>query len=280
MDDELRITRLGWAGIQLECGGHSLVIDLFETSDAMAPFIDEVSGPLPPPGGPVDFALVTHLHADHTDARAIGRALKPAGLVLRPPPAPGDDLDRAATALAEAGLAELDVEIAVVENWQVQEIGPFTVTPVPAADGFGDPQVSWVVEAGGRRIFHGGDTVYHGAWWPIATRFKPFDAVFLPVNGAICDFPHRQPPSPFPACLTAEQAAVASSILGTSLAVPIHFDGIHVEGVYEQGEDPGPSFVNAATARGVETKVIEPGEVLEWPTSDPHRGDPYLRFGR
>ncbi|MBK5231637.1 MAG: MBL fold metallo-hydrolase [Thermoleophilia bacterium] len=264
MNDELQITRLGWAGIQLECDGHSLVIDLFETRDAMAPFIDEVTGPLPPPSGPIDLALVTHLHADHTDARAIGSALKPDGLVLRPAPAPGDDLDRAATVMAEAGLASLEAEVRVVGNWQTQKAGPFAVTPVPATDGFGDPQVSWVVEAGGRRIFHGGDTVFHGAWWPIASKFKPFDAVFLPVNGAICNFPHRQPPSPFPASLTPEGAAVAASILGTSLAVPIHFDGIHVEGLYEQGEDPGPSFVTAAAEREIDATILEPGQPIRW----------------
>lgn len=264
MDENLRITRLGWAGIQLECDGQLLVIDLFETSDAMAPFIDEVSGPLPSPSGPVDFALVTHLHAYHTDPRAIARALKPGGTVLRPESSPGDDLDRAATAMAENGLASIEAEVGVFENWQTTKLGPFTVTAVPAVDGFGDPQVSWVVEAGGRRIFHGGDTVFHGAWWPVATRFKPFDAVFLPVNGAICNFPHRQPPSPFPACLNPEQAAVAASILGTSLAVPIHFDGIQVEGVYEQGREPGRSFVDEASIREVEARIVEPGESLGW----------------
>jgi L-ascorbate metabolism protein UlaG (beta-lactamase superfamily) len=263
MKNELSIERLGWAGIQLTCDKHRLVIDLFETADAFKPFIDEVSGPLPSPTGPVDVALVTHLHADHTDPAAIGRALKKDGVVLRPAAAPGDDLDRAATALAEAGLASLEQAMTEVSPWDTHETGPFAITAVPAVDGFGDPQVSWVIEAGGRRIFHGGDTTFHGGFWPIASRFGPFDAAFLPINGAICDFPHRQPPSPDPVCLDPEQAALAADILGASVAIPIHYDGIHQPGLYEQAENPSGAFAEAASARGVDTLILEPGETLD-----------------
>lgn len=264
MKDELSIKRLGWAGIQLTCGEQRLVIDLFETADAMAPFIEEVSGPLPPPAGPVDVALVTHLHADHTDPAAIGRALKADGVVFRPAEAPGDDLDRVATVNAETGLASLDQEAIILAPWETRETGFFVITAVPSVDGFGDPQVSWVVEAGGQRIFHGGDTTFHGGLWPIASRFKPFDAAFLPINGAVCDFPHRQPPSPDPASLDPEQAALAADILGASVAVPIHYDGIYQPGIYEQVENPAGAFAEAASARGVATRILEPGEALDW----------------
>ena len=54
--------------------------------------------------------------------------------------------------------------------WETEEIGPFTITAVPAVDGFGDPQVSWVIAAAGRRILHAGDTLFHGSWWLIAGR--------------------------------------------------------------------------------------------------------------
>lgn len=265
MDDDLVVTRLGWAGVQLESGGSRLVIDLFEERHAFRPFFDEVRGPLPPPDGPVDFGLVTHLHADHTDPVALGRALAPGTKVFRPRPAPGDDLDRASTAVAEAGLASLEAEVVEVDNWDSHEAGPFTVTPVPAVDGFGDPQVSWVVEAAGRRVFHGGDTVFHGAWWPIASRFKPFDAVFLPVNGAVCNFPHRQPPSPFPVTLDPDRAAVAATMLGAEVAVPIHDEGIHEPGLYEPVAGAAEAFEKAAHERGVKTRLLAPGEKLAWP---------------
>ena len=75
MEEELEVRRLGWAGIQLTFDNHDLVIDLFEERNAFAPFIEEVTGELPPPSGPVDVALVPHLHADHTDPGATGRSL-------------------------------------------------------------------------------------------------------------------------------------------------------------------------------------------------------------
>jgi L-ascorbate metabolism protein UlaG (beta-lactamase superfamily) len=265
---ELQIRRLGWAGLELTCGGDTLVVDLFEERHSMAPLLEEVTGPLPPPSAPVDAALVTHLHADHADPAAIGRALAHDGPVLRPAPAEGRGLDRAATANAEAGLAEIEATVHTTAPWEGHSVGAFEVTAVPAVDGFGDPQVSWVIEAGGRRVLHAGDTLFHGAWWPIASRLGPFDAVFLPVNGAVCDFPHRQPASPFPACLDPLQAAVAAQMLQARLAVPIHYDAIQQPGVYEQVAEPAPAFVAAASERGTATQVLEPGAWLEW-THDP-----------
>ncbi len=264
MRDELLVRRLGWAGVELTFDEDTLVVDLFEDRYAMAPVIGEVTGPLPAPSTRAAGALVTHLHADHADAAAISRALTADGLVLRPEPAPGDDLDRAATAAAEAGLASTAATVRIVTAWESCSVGPFAVTAVPAVDGFGDPQVSWVIEAANRRVLHGGDTVFHGAWWSIASRFKPFDAVFLPVNGAVCDFPHRQPPSPLPATLDPFQAAVAAAVLGARVAVPIHYDAIHQPGVYEQASHPVQSFAAAAAERSVETRILEPGEWLGW----------------
>lgn len=92
-------------------------------------------------------------------------------------------------------------------------MGPFRVTAVPAIDGLGDPQLNWVVQADEQRAFHGGDTMFHGYWWLIARRFSPFDAVFLPANGAVVDAPHLQPPSPLPAAMTPRQEAVAAQLL-------------------------------------------------------------------
>lgn len=263
MEDRLVVRRLGWAGLELEAGERRLVIDLFEDHHAFDPFM-EVSGELPPPSGPVDVALVTHLHADHTDPGALARALTPTAKLYRPGPAPGDDLDRASTARAEAGLVAAEIDAVTIEPWQAFEEGPFTITAVPAVDGFGDPQVSWVVEAAGRRIFHGGDTVFHGAWWPIASRFKPFDAVFLPINGPVCDFPHRQPPSPFPVALDPERAAVAAEMLGAEIAVPIHYEGIEVPGIYEPVERPAETFEAAAAGRGVVNRLLAIGDELGW----------------
>ena len=263
-NQHLEIRRLGWAGVELTAEDGGLVIDLFEDASPLTPFIGEPHAPLPPASsGAADAALITHLHSDHADPAAIARALRPGGRVLRPEPGTGDDLERAGTAVAEAGLAEAGLEQVHMTAWSTLSAGPFEVTAVPAVDGLGDPQLSWVVEVAGVRLFHGGDTIFHGSWWSIARRCGPIDVAFLPVNGPVVDFPHRQPPHPLPVALDPVQAASAARVLGARLAVPIHYDTLDGPPVYAQVERPVEAFLAAAADQGVEAAVVEPGEAVE-----------------
>ena len=162
----MRLRRLGWAGVEIETAGGTLVIDPLENASPLAPHVGEAREPLPGPerAGSALLALVTHLHSDHADPATIAGALAPDGLLLRPAPMRGEGLEVAGTATSEAGIAERGIPTRTFEPWETDRIGPFEVTAVPAADGFGDPQISWVVAAEGRRVFHGGDTLFHG-WW-------------------------------------------------------------------------------------------------------------------
>lgn len=121
-----------------------------------------------------------------------------------------------------------------------RDLGPFRITAVPAVDGLGDPQLNWVVQADGQRVFHGGDTMFHGYWWLIARRFSPFEAVFLPANGAVVDAPHLQPPSPLPAAMDPRQAAAAAEILDARYAVPMHYEADQPDKIagYVEVSDP------------------------------------------
>ena len=258
------VRRLGWAGIELEAEGETLLVDLMEDASALEPFVGLPHGPLPPPSRAGAVAgLVTHLHADHCDAGALARALAAGAPVLRPEPADGGGLETAALAEAEQGLERHALPTRVVAPWEDVAVGPFTVTAVPAVDGFGDPQVSWAVEAGGCRILHAGDTLFHGWWWLARMRRGPFDAVFLPVNGAVVDLPHRQPPSPLGADMDPAQAAVAASILEPGLAVPIHYDTLDRPPTYTQVEDPAGRFLTACADAGVNARVLETGDSLD-----------------
>lgn len=262
----MRIRRLGWAGLELEAAGESVVIDLFQHNEPLEPYTGAVHEPLPPPqrAGEIATALVTHLHADHCDPGAIAAALRPGGLLLRPAPAPdGGIMENGALIYAEDGIAQHSLATQALEPWQSLTRGPFSFTAVPAVDGFGDPQVSWAVEAGGVRILHAGDTLFHGSWWLTKLRLGDFDAVFLPANGARVSLPHRQPPSPFPAAMTPEQAATAAAILGARLAVPIHYDAIDAPPLYEQVAQPAERFLAAAREAGVAARLLATGETLE-----------------
>jgi L-ascorbate metabolism protein UlaG (beta-lactamase superfamily) len=257
----MKITRLGWAGLELEAAGEIAVLDLFRNLGRLAGFVGAAHTALPGPSRPgaATLALVTHLHEDHADAEAIAAALAPGGILLRPAAAEGSFLEVAAVEPVEERLAALGVSQRSVEPWETVEAGPFRATAVPAVDGFGDPQVSWVVEAGGVRLLHAGDTLFHGSWWHIKLRTGPIDVAFLPVNGATVHLPHRRPASLLPAVMGPAEAAAAAAILEVRTAVPIHYDALHAPPVYAQVEDPAGRFAAEAARLGVATQLVEPG---------------------
>ncbi|MGA6162608.1 MBL fold metallo-hydrolase [Amycolatopsis magusensis] len=257
----MRVRRLGWAGLELEAGEGRLVIDYVRDLSPLFTGWKPGDG-LAVPGGTVTGALVTHLHRDHTDAAALAEVLVPGTPVLRPAPGHGDDVDNVTTLSAERELSSYRLAAEIVDAWDTREIGPFRVTAVPAVDGLGDPQLNWVVEAGGQRVFHGGDTMFHGFWWLIARRFSPFDAVFLPANGAVVDAPHLQPPSPLPAAMDPEQAAAAAEILDARYAVPMHYETEQPDKIagYVEVSDPEHEFRSHA---GHRAHVLPVGEWLD-----------------
>lgn len=239
----MRVRRLGWAGLEIEAGGERLLVDHVRDLSPLFTGWRDSEG-LAAPSGTAAAALLTHLHRDHTDASALAAALTPGAPVLRPAPGHGDDVDNVTTLPAERELARHRLATEVVDAWSAREVGPFRVTAVPAVDGLGDPQLNWVVEADGQRLFHGGDTMFHGYWWLVARRFGPFDAAFLPANGAVVDAPHLQPPSPLPAAMDPGQAAAAAEILDARHAVPMHYEAEQPDKVpgYVEVVDPEEEF--------------------------------------
>ncbi len=256
----MRIRRLGWAGLEIQANGTTAVIDLLEALGPMERFIGPPRGPLPGPTTPgsVSVALVTHMHGDHADPHALARALRPDGLVLRPAPAEDELMPFVGETFGELGL-----RTQIVAPWETVNAGPFEITAIPAADGFGDPQISWVVAAGDTRILHCGDTVFHGWWWLAKQRHGPFDAAFLPVNGPVVNLPTRQPHSTLPAAMDPCQAAEAAALLEPTVAIPIHYDTLENPPMYTQVSEPAEAFVAAARARGVQAQVAGAGQELD-----------------
>jgi L-ascorbate metabolism protein UlaG (beta-lactamase superfamily) len=260
----MKITRLGWAGLQLDAAGETAIVDLLQDASPMEKFMGPPHTALPAPTsrpGSASLALVTHLHDDHTDPAAIAAALAPGGILLRPAVAEGEFLETAAVAPNEVRLAELGIDQRIVAPWDTVQAGPFTVTAIPAVDGFGDPQVGYVIEAGGTRVLHHGDTLFHGSWWHVRMRLGAPDVAFLPTNGPLVSLPHRRPGSPVEAVMGPREAAAAAAILQAGLAIPIHYDTIHHPPVYAQTEDPAGAFLREAAALGVDARIVEPGQV-------------------
>lgn len=160
----MQVRRLGWAGVEVECDGETLLIDYVQDKAALALFLrspDEAFPESSRPGSAAG-ALLTHLHAGHADPDALAIALRVDAPVLRPEPASGNADDLVLTSLPEEKFLRHSLEVQIVPAWEQRTIGPFFVSSAPAVDGFGDPQISWIVECGGCRIFHAGDTLFHG----------------------------------------------------------------------------------------------------------------------
>ncbi len=241
---EVELTRLTWAGIKL----------VHEDSTV---FIDAVGRDLwggNPPGGdliPLEastgrrYALVTHVHNDHFDVDSLRVVLGERGYVI----CHEDD----ATYVASRGL-----RVIPAKYWTPIRRGGFLFTAVPAVDGMGDTQVSWVITVDELRLFHGGDTLWHGGLDLVGAQFGPFDLAFLPVNGARV---LRDPMPETPASLTPVQAIDAALMLRAETLIPIHY-GLDNPPYYREVADAIPSLLDGARRRGVSVNVLDPGDSL------------------
>lgn len=260
----MKVTWLGWAGIEVESEGERVVVDPLDDAGAVFGWLGDRAAGLPVPDvipaqpGAVA-GLLTHLHRDHADADALRAAIAPGAPVFEPESYGGDGVEQLAVAQADHELSESGLARQPTAAWTTVAAGRFSFTALPAVDGTGDPQVSWLIEADGKRVVHLGDTMWHGWWWRIAERYGAPDLVLAPVNGARLSFPHRKPASSLPGAMDPEQAALASQLLRAERLVPMHFDGYDVPGIYEPVADAAERLT-AATSRA---SVIELGDTIE-----------------
>ncbi len=248
----MKLQRLSWAGLKVESGGQILLIDAVQNYQRGASI-----GPENPfefvENTRADVALITHLHSDHYDPEAIRAVLKPEGRFVVSEQIAGEVTSDGFTPVA-------------LELNKPHQIGNFTITPVFAMDGVGDKQVSWVIEADGQRILHGGDTMWHNQFWQLGKSWQHFNAVFLPVNGAVVNIP-RVEPSPVPITLTPIQAVTVTRLLHSDVLVPIHY-GFHKEGMYHQFPQMEDGLNHEAGVQNVKVQWIEPGSLVTLPVKE------------
>jgi L-ascorbate metabolism protein UlaG (beta-lactamase superfamily) len=95
--DDVNVKRLSWAGVQLEAGGSSVVIDLFAEAEPVKPVMGEPAHLLVRvDDNSVQLALVTHVHANHYDPDGVSggsRRTGSSGVALGKP---GEVFDSAA----------------------------------------------------------------------------------------------------------------------------------------------------------------------------------------
>lgn len=246
----MKIQRLSWAGIKIESDGQILLIDAVENYQGRGSSIGPADPYIFSDHTQADVILLTHLHSDHYDKDLINATLKPNGKLF--------SSDQITSELINDGLNPIGLALGASYT-----IGNFTVTPVFGMDGVGDKQVSWVVEDAEHRILHGGDTIWHNQFWQIGKTFERFDAVFLPINGAVVNIP-RLLFSPVPITLNPFQAVAAAKLLHAETLVPIHY-GFSRPGFYDQYPGMEEDLARSAEQQEVEVTLLEPGEFMPLP---------------
>lgn len=210
------ITWLGQMGLRVEIGETTILVDYFasdlEGRRIPAPIpTDEVRG--------VDAFLGTHDHIDHIDHGAwrVWAKTCPGAKFVFPSVHRQSVLD---DGVAEAQLLPIDAGGSV-------RVGDITIHAIPAAHEFLSPTedgrypcLQYVIEGGGARIYHAGDTLRYEGMLPLLKAFGPFDAALLPINGR--DGARYR--VGFIGNMTFQEAVDVAGELGPKLALPGHWD--------------------------------------------------------
>ncbi|HEY7666721.1 MAG TPA: MBL fold metallo-hydrolase [Actinomycetota bacterium] len=222
-EDRAALVWLGQAGFAIRAGGATLLVDPF-----LSPYPKRrYETGLPPAAATgVDAVLCTHEHIDHFDAGsvpAIAEASPGAAFVV---PSPIVDM------VTEAGVAP--DRVVGMQPGEPVELGPVTVHAVPArhgvtmadAYGFGEELsggrirfLGYVIDAGGVRIYHAGDTIHYEG---MEAGLRPFDldVALLPVNGRHAEREARG----IVGNLNEREAAWLAAEIGARTLVPMHHD--------------------------------------------------------
>lgn len=240
----MKIQKLDWAGIRIEVDQTALFVDATsyeQQGDKRLAAETEFK-----------HALITHHHPDHFDPAALLSVFdRRSRLFCHESTIPWIDV-RELRIQAARLFQPVDVS-----RW----MGSFVAIPVPAVDGFGHPQVSWVIKGGGKTVIHCGDTLWHGYWRDIGNAYGPFDLAFMPINGARINQGDVKDTG-IAAVLLPEQAVVAGQLLKAKRICPIHY-GRPGENYFEV-PNAELTFLETAKERGIETVVLKTGEFVRW----------------
>lgn len=202
----LTVTAIRHASLMLQAGGKVIHVD---------PWIQGNYDGLPN----ADIILITDIHGDHMDPKAIATVRKSGTQVLAP-----------------AAVAKTVTDATVISNGETKKLGQFTVEATPMYNQKRGPSEGkffhdkgrgngYVVTYGGLRVYIAGDT--EGV--PEMRAMKNIDVAFIPMN-----LPYTMPP---------EEAAEAVKAFKPKVVYPYHYR-----------ESDTKVFANALKGAGVEVR--------------------------
>ena len=211
----LTLTRLEQSGFLLEADGVRVACDLY-LSDHLERKYRGTDKPHvrlhPPTRDPraltgLDWVFASHRHSDHLDPGSIRDVLaaSPAATLVLPAP------------LVDYARVELGVDERRLHGARPgEQVGPLTLVPA-AHPHVGDEFLSALVDVGGVRVFHSGDTLAFDEQRQALARERP-DVVLLPANGRVAEH-LGTPPN-----MTLEEALDLARACGAPLVIPHHYD--------------------------------------------------------
>ncbi len=196
----------------------------------------------------IELVMVTHAHFDHLDRRTLRSIAEDQPIVVP----------------FEVGNLVHDLGFRSVHElhyWEAFEYGTARITLTPCHHwgarvlhdshrGFG----GYIIEIGGKTIYHCGDTAYFDGFREIGKRFR-IDLALLPIGA-------YDPPSGREVHMNPEEAITAFLELGAERMVPMHYGSFRLS--YEPPEEPVERLRAAARRHGVEERVtiLTEGEPL------------------
>lgn len=248
---QVALTWFGQAGFGLSDGRVTVLVDPF-----LAPWEGRryEASLVPARATGVDVVCCTHEHIDHFDpesAPAIAAASPGAVFVV---PSPIVDM------VTEAGIPS--DRVVGVQPGEVHEVAGITVRAVPArhgvtmedAYGFGEDLsgglirfLGYVLELGGVRVYHAGDTIHYEGMEATVGALEP-DIALLPVNGRHAEREARG----IVGNLNEREAAWLAAEIGASTLVPMHHD------LFTGNLGSSAAVVDAAEEEGRALSVLVP----------------------
>jgi len=213
-----RVTWIGHASFLATLAGRSILIDPVFSS-RIGGFVRRHGRPglMPDQLPPIEALLISHNHYDHLDARSV------------------EALRRDLAVVVPEGLGSWFVgrgftDVRELPWWESVSVGSLTMTAVPArhwsrrrlADVNESHWCGFVVQGGGRTLYHAGDSGWFGGFAQIAARFPSIDLALLPIGAYAPAWfmePHHMNP---------EQALDAFVALGAQAMVPMHWGAIQL----------------------------------------------------
>ena len=238
----LTVTRIAHATVLLDFDGLRVLTDPWFTEKAhfhQGEPLGMALKDLPP----LDLIVASHAHYDHFDLTAMAAyPHKDVPLLV------GPDMVEAARAAGFTQVRELGA-------WEAWRHGPFKVTGIPARHKV--PEITFMIEAKGRTVYFGGDTLLIPELRQLPKMFASIDLALLSVNGLSV--------LGEPVVMSAEEAGELVSVLKPLVAIPIHyrFVGSWFTDTFVLGRNgTAERFVSAAKrmAPQTEVRVLEPGQ--------------------